>query len=73
MTIAEIENALLSNQCVISWPNSVLNPNNKSHWAKKARAKSAQRAEAFGAAASRRVKAPGSGDIYVNMTLIETT
>ena len=59
-------------QIIASWPDSILSPNSRAHWGRKAKAKKAQRAEWATLAKVYKLTAPSEGKIEVRMEFIPT-
>lgn len=55
---------------IASWPASVLSPNSREHWAKRARVKKEQRLEWYALAMSERMRAPREGKIAVRLEFV---
>ena len=52
----------------LPWPPATLSPNNRSHWAVKAKATARARKDAFYAAKEAKAVAPASGEIWLQVT-----
>ncbi len=55
---------------IASWPDSILSPNSRAHWALRAKAKKAQRAEWAALAHVSSMKAPREGKVEVRLEFI---
>ena len=57
---------------IASWPSSVLSPNNRDHWSKRAKSKKAQRLEWASLARLQGLKAPHEGQVQVRLEFVPT-